>query len=63
MFSIFSQCKYQYKITEEFLNGTCGVAIRYSTEKSDHGSLPNFHNPYLTREKYALLHDHNLFMS
>ena len=26
-------------------------------------SLPDFHNAYLTREKYALLQNHTLFMS
>jgi len=32
-------------------------------EKSDHVSLPDFHKPYLTREKYSSLHNHTLFIS
>lgn len=40
-----------------------GVAIRYSTQKSDHVSLPNFPKTSLTREKYPSLHNHTLFVS
>ena len=58
--TIFSQHKY---MTCKFSNGMYRVAIRYSTQKSDHVSLPDFYKPSLTREKYPSLHNHTLFMS
>ena len=32
-------------------------------QKSDHVSLPDFHNPSFTREKYLSLHHHVLFVA
>lgn len=40
-----------------------GAAIRRSTQENvGCVSLPVFHETYLTREKYSLLHSHTLFM-
>jgi len=39
------------------------VAIRHPTQKIDHVSFLEFYKPYLTREKYSLLHSHALLMS
>lgn len=50
-------------MTYNFLNRMYRAPIGYSTQKSDYVSLPDFHNPTLTREKNPPLHSHNLFMS
>ena len=39
------------------------VAIRYSTQKYDHVSLPNFHKTSLIREKYPSPHNRALFIA
>lgn len=58
--SVFSQRKY---LTCEFSGGRYGAAIRHSTQENfGRVSLPDFHETYLTREKYSLLHSHTLFM-
>ena len=53
---------YKY-ITCRFSNGTYRVAIRYSTQKSDHVCSPNLHKTSLTREKCPLLRSQTLLMS
>jgi len=58
--TIFSWCKY---MTCKFSNGIYRVAVRYSTQKSDCGSLIDFHNLCLRREKYPSLHNHTIFVS
>lgn len=50
-------------ITCRFSNGTYRVAIRYSTQKSDHVCSPNLHKTSLTREKCPLLRSQTLLMS
>lgn len=43
-------------------NGVYRVAVRHSTQKSDHISL-NSYKPSLTRENHPSLHNHTSFMS
>jgi len=50
-------------MTCKFSNGTYRVAIRYSTQKSDHVSLLGFYKPCCSGEKYPSLHSLDLFMS
>jgi len=52
-----------YQCTYHSANEIYQVEIRYSTQKLDRASLPDFYKTYLTRDKYPSLHNHILFMS
>ena len=54
--SIFSQHKY---ITCEFSDGMYRAAIRYSTQRFHHVSLPAFYNLYLIGGEYLLFTPHS----
>jgi len=62
-FGTFMTIFCQHKCTACRFSNVCVELQSDFQHKSDHVSLLDFHNPYLSREKYPSLHNHALFMS